>query len=103
MRSKGCWADEGQGLLAVDGRLDDEAAVAQELEHHFPVDGVVFHQQDPGVAREAEGLLVPLLGRGPGRGVLFALNSLAVNQKQLPWPGSLVTPTSPPSGRRSGW
>ena len=67
MRSKGCWLTRVRASLAVDGSLDDEAAVAQELEHHFPVDGVVFHQQDPGVAREAEGLLVPLLGRGPGR------------------------------------
>ncbi|MNG99105.1 hypothetical protein D3C79_582680 [compost metagenome] len=49
---EGVLADALQRLLAIDGGLDDEAAVAKQLQHHFAVDGVVFHQQYPGVVRE---------------------------------------------------
>ena len=48
-------ADALQRLLTIDGGLDDQAAVAKQLQHHLAVDGVVLHQQHPGPVGE-EGL-----------------------------------------------
>ena len=58
-------------------------------EHHFPVDGVVFHQQGSGGEGKPKACWFPCSDGVRKERPSLPLNSLAVNQKQLPGlPGS---------------